>query len=181
MSGLIVVDMQRDFCAGGALECQRSDSIVHKINKLIDFVSGPIFFTRDFHEADDPSFTEWPPHCVRGTDGVKFHKNLWFARSDGIVDKIRYSGFEDIGFFTHGSAIVNELETNFPHVRHLYICGLAVEYCIRATVLDALELNFRVTVVSDACGYVEREKVLPVFRELRMAGAGFMDTETLTL
>jgi len=153
-TALIVVDVQRDFCAGGALAVPDGDAVVPPINALIDkFRSAgrPIFLTRDWHPADHSSFTDqgglWPPHCVADTEGANFHPDLQVDDDMSIVGKATererdaYSGFE-------GTDLGSQLLA--AEVTEVFVCGLATDYCVKATALDARKAGLATTVLTDA-------------------------------
>ena len=145
---LVIVDFQNDFTPGGALEVPHGDEIAGRIAELLD--SGRfdlVVATRDWHPADHGSFAAqggiWPPHCVAGTPGAELHPSLDRARVDVIVDAGKdpsmegYSGFE-----------ATELEQILREhgIDRLTVVGLATDYCVRHTALDALAAGFEVTV-----------------------------------
>ena len=145
---LIVVDFQNDFTPGGALAVPHGDEIAERVNELI--ASGRfdlVVATRDWHPADHGSFEAqggpWPPHCVQDTDGAELHPALDRAGVDVIVDKgddpatEGYSGFQD----TNLASILRERD-----VDAVTVVGLATDYCVRHTSLDALREGFAVTV-----------------------------------
>jgi nicotinamidase/pyrazinamidase len=155
MDALIVVDMQNDFCSGGALEVPDGDAVIEPINRLAeqaDFVVA----TRDWHPPDHRSFAEnggiWPVHCVRDTAGAQFHPDIDQSRFDAVVDAGRtpdaegYSGFED----TELERLLRERDVTEVHVG-----GLALDYCVKATALDARRAGFDVVLHRDATRAVE--------------------------
>lgn len=172
---LIIVDYQNDFTPGGALAVDEGDAIGPRINELA--ASGDfdlIVATRDWHPPDHDSFTEqggpWPVHCVAGSPGAQLHPSLETDRIDFIVDAGRepshqgYSGFEH----TNLEAILRERD-----IDELVVVGLATDYCVKHTALDALRMGFRVHVDERAVRGVEvepgdSERALD---ELRAAGA----------
>jgi nicotinamidase-related amidase len=150
---LVVVDVQVDFCPGGALAVRYGDQVVPRLNSLIrtfEETGLPVFFTRDWHPPDHVSFRSeggpWPPHCVQGSPGAKFHQELDVPRDAEIISKgdrpseEAYSGFQgtDLG------ARLKRLE-----VDDLFIGGLATDYCVKETTLDALRAGFTVEVLKD--------------------------------
>ncbi|MFQ6673426.1 MAG: nicotinamidase [Fidelibacterota bacterium] len=150
---LMVVDLQNDFCPGGSLAVPEGDKIVPVVNRLVrKFAMAhlPIFATRDWHPADHCSFQKqggpWPPHCIQGTRGAEFHPRLRLPDDAAIVSKATspekdaYSGFD-------GTDVGPQLKR--AGVDHIVVCGLATDYCVKATALDALKEGFRVTVVLD--------------------------------
>ena len=158
-SALLVVDMQIDFCPGGSLAVGEGDSIIPVINRYIALFSTnglPVIATRDWHPPVTRHFREfgglWPAHCVQGSAGSRFHPDITFPGNVVVVskgmdpDRDAYSSFQA------------NLETGLPFqdylkirgIDALYICGLATDYCVRNTSLDALGAGFSVTVLRDA-------------------------------
>jgi len=155
MDALIVVDVQNDFCEGGALAVPHGDAVVEPINRLMgefDFVVA----TRDWHPPDHHSFVAqggpWPAHCVQGTHGAELHPGLNAEPIDAVVDAGRepedegYSGFEKTGL----EELLREHDVDTVHVG-----GLALDYCVCATALDARRLGFEVVVHRDATRAIE--------------------------
>jgi nicotinamidase/pyrazinamidase len=150
MDALIVVDVQNDFCPGGALAVPDGDAVIGPINDLAarcPFVVA----TRDWHPPEHGSFAQqsgpWPVHCVRDTPGAQLHPGIDASQIDLVVDKGRepdregYSGFES----TDLEQRLREREVDTVHV-----AGLALDYCVKATALDAKRAGFRVVVHRDA-------------------------------
>jgi nicotinamidase/pyrazinamidase len=150
---LIIVDLQNDFCPGGALAVPEGDKIVPVLNAYIERFSNSkslIVATRDWHPENHISFVEqggiWPKHCVQNTKGAEFHPDLKLPSDSVIVskatepDKEAYSGFD-------GTNLEKLLKGK--GVTRLFVGGLATDYCVRATVLDALRLGFCVFLLLD--------------------------------
>jgi len=150
---LLVVDIQNDFCPGGSLAINQGDRIIKPINELISAFGKarlPVLFTRDWHPVDHCSFKTrggpWPPHCVRGTYGARFHSSLRIPPKAIVISKgtkrnfDAYSGFE-------GTELAEQLRG--LGASELIVCGLATDYCVRNTVLDAIEHGFEATIVTD--------------------------------
>jgi len=150
---LVVVDLQSDFCAGGALEVKEGDRIIAPINQLVAAFEGdnlPVAFTRDWHPKNHCSFKSqggmWPSHCVEGTPGAGFHPLLTIPSkaiiiSKGTVkDRDAYSGFQETN-------LAERLEQ--VGASELFIGGLATDYCVKNTVLDALKLGFKAYIITD--------------------------------
>jgi len=146
-AALVIVDFQNDFTPGGALGVPHGDEVADRLNALIE--SGRfelVVATRDWHPPDHGSFTtaggRWPAHCVAGTPGAQLHASLDADRVDTIVDKGQdpategYSGFD-------GTALATLLRER--GIDAVTIAGLATDYCVRATALDALAEGFAVT------------------------------------
>lgn len=164
-AALIVVDVQNDFCPGGALAVAGGDAVVPVLNQWIEAFrrSGrPVVYTQDWHPADHLSFKErggiWPVHCVQGTRGADFHPQLTVDghvfRKAFLPDKEGYSGFEgrlaqpgDDAGAPAGPDLASWLKAH--GVRKVYVGGLATDYCVRATVLDALAHGFETVLIQD--------------------------------
>ncbi len=156
---LIIVDVQRDFCAGGALAVNDGEDVVPLINALVPKFD-IVVFTRDWHPANHCSFAEepqfidgsWPAHCIADTPGAEFHPDLIVPDDVLIVskatdpDKEAYSDFED-------TDLGDELARR--GVKRVFVCGIATDYCVKATVLDAVAEGFEVFVIEDACRGVD--------------------------
>ena len=150
---LLVVDVQRDFCPGGALAAKSGDEVIPGLNLVIEAFERrglPIFFTRDWHPVDHLSFRGrggiWPPHCVQGTLGAELHPNLRIPATATIISKGTsrdaevYSGFQ-------GTDLEERLRG--LGVDEIFLGGLATDYCVRESTLDALKAGFSVTVIED--------------------------------
>ncbi len=146
MRALIVVDVQNDFCPGGALAVPDGDAVVEGVNRLAA-AAGFVVATRDWHPADHSSFAEqggvWPVHCVADTPGASLHPGIDRDLIDAVVDKGQavdregYSGFE-------GTELLGLLRSQ--GVESVDVAGLALDYCVKATALDARRAGFDVTV-----------------------------------
>ncbi len=173
-SALIVVDMQKDFCRSGSLPVQGCDGLVPGINQLIKVFRGnglPVIFSRDWHPPNHSSFKEfgglWPKHCVQGTEGAKFHEDLEVPENSIIISKgtdpakDAYSAFD-------GTELHYVL--SLKNVRRVFICGVATEYCVKETALDALRLGYEVVVLGDAVAAVNNEEGREALREIVRKG-----------
>lgn len=148
---LIVVDMQRDFCPGGALPVPQGDEVVPVLNEWLGIEGLLKIATRDWHPSNDCSFKRngglWPDHCVQDTPGAQLHADLDAEALDQIISKgvdprrEAYSGFDV-------PELVELLESR--GVRRLWVGGLATEYCVRATAIGGREQGFEVFVIEDA-------------------------------
>ena len=156
---LIVVDVQNDFCPGGALAVENGDEVVPVLNRYIErFVALrlPIFATRDWHPVKTTHFKAyggvWPVHCVQGTHGAEFHPDLKLTPEITIVsagmaaDEDGYSGF--LGRDSSGMSLAALLRDR--GVDRLLIGGLATDYCVKHTVLDGIQEGFQVMLIGDA-------------------------------
>jgi nicotinamidase/pyrazinamidase len=156
---LIAVDVQNDFIPGGSLAVNEGDRVVPALNMLIPKFRTRVF-TRDWHPenhvsfSDDPQFVDksWPAHCVQGTPGAEFHKDLEVPDDAIIVSKATdpdqdaYSAFE-------GTGLADTLHER--GIKRVMVGGLATDYCVKATALDAIREGFEAVVVLDACRGVD--------------------------
>jgi nicotinamidase/pyrazinamidase len=177
MRALIVVDVQNDFCPGGALAVPDGDAVVDAVNRMAADAPFAVA-TRDWHPPDHGSFAAqggpWPVHCVRDTPGAQLHPGIDASHIDAIVDKGQashldgYSGFEE----TDLERLLREHDVDTVDV-----AGLALDYCVKATALDAKRAGLNVIVHRDATRAVE---VSPgdgerAVAELRAAGVEVVD------
>jgi nicotinamidase/pyrazinamidase len=164
---LLVVDVQNDFCPGGSLPVPEGDAVVPVLNEAIRQVSdagGIVFASRDWHPPETAHFQagggRWPPHCVQGTPGARFHPDLALPENaiiittgDNPMDD-GYSAFE--GSDPRGLSFGEALER--AGTRKLVVGGLATDYCVRASVLDARKLDFDVVLLLDAIRGIDAEE-----------------------
>lgn len=169
---LLLIDIQNDFCPGGALAVPEGDLVVPVANRLMPYFP-VVIATRDFHPPGHISFASrhgqplyttietehgtqvlWPDHCIRDDDGAALHSSLDLSSISRIVDKgtdleiDSYSAFFDNARVhkTNLDEILRELQAE-----EIYICGLATDYCVLFSALDGLELGYKVTIVTDGC------------------------------
>ncbi|MCL5269849.1 MAG: bifunctional nicotinamidase/pyrazinamidase [bacterium] len=179
MRALNITDLQNDFMPGGALAVPEGDRVIAPANRLIQHFEF-VVATQDWHPHDHGSFAAnhpgcevgsvielgglpqilWPVHCVQDTFGADFHPNLETARIRRIFHKgvdphiDSYSGFYDNGH-RRSTGLGEYLRDH--DVDELFILGLATDYCVKYSVLDALHMGFRVAVIEDACRGIERQ------------------------
>ena len=182
---LIIVDLQNDFCPGGSLPVVDGDAIVPVVNAMAPLFQH-VVLTRDWHPADHcsfspkPTFTDgsWPAHCVAGTHGAEFHKDLFLPENAVIVNKAdnqdmeAYSGFQ-------GTDLADWLRLR--QIEMVYVCGLATDYCVRFTVMDAIRNKFRVRVIEDAVKGINTPdgSVRQAFEAMVKAGAEVVTSSQL--
>ena len=154
MDALLIVDFQNDFVPDGALPVAGGVEIAEPLNRLLDRFD-LVLATRDWHPPDHSSFeSDWPVHCVQGTHGAELHASLDRDKIDLVIDKGRdrwsqgYSAFED----TELAELLRD-----RGVDRLYVGGLATDYCVKHSVLEARSRGFDVIVVEDAVRAVEAE------------------------
>lgn len=198
---LIVVDIQYDFCPGGALPVKNGDEVIPVINRLTPKFPS-VVATQDWHPADHGSFASqhpgskpmevvnlegidqvlWPDHCVAGTRGAAFHHELDQAPFRAVFrkgikkDVDSYSALMENDHWTE-TGLRGYLEG--LEVKRLFVCGLATDFCVRFTVLDALQMGFETVVISNACrgvdiptGYAEA-----ALQEMKQAGASIVTSD----
>ena len=179
IAALIVVDVQRDFCEGGSLAVTGGAEVAGRIDALLqgDHRYDHVVATRDHHIdpgahfSADPDFVDsWPRHCEVGTPGVQFHDRLRFRDFDAVFDKgeyaAAYSGFE--GTASDGTSLAAWLTAR--DVKRIDVCGIATDYCVRATALDAAGAGFATTVLLDLTAAVVPDGVPATLDKLTAAG-----------
>jgi nicotinamidase/pyrazinamidase len=180
---LVVVDVQNDFCPGGSLAVANGDKVVAPLNKLMnEFLDRgePVYKTRDWHPAKTKHFKAyggtWPVHCVQGTRGAEFHPDLLDDPRITIISKGTddaadgYSGFDG----TNLARLLREEE-----VKEVWVGGLATDYCVKHTVLDARREDFEVKVLADTMRPVNEDPQdgAEAIEEMREAGAEIVGSE----
>ncbi len=198
-TALIVIDVQNDFCPGGALAVGDGHAVVPVINGLIDLFDH-VILTQDWHPADHSSFasghdggepfdtidlhygaqTLWPDHCVQGTAGADFHGDLAWDKAQLVLRK----GFRP-GIDSYSAFFENDRETSTGlngylkerGLRKLVLTGLATDFCVAYSALDAVRLGFETTVVLDGCRAIDLDGSLDAALA-QMGGAGVVLTES---
>lgn len=204
-NALILVDLQNDFLPGGALAVNHGDQVIPVVNDLLNKNFDVVVATKDYHPENHGSFAKshgktpgshvdlygldqilWPVHCVAGTNGAEFCsgwnqekvEEVFYKGTDKTIDS--YSTFFDNG---HRKSTGLDDFLKSRRVKKVFIAGLATDYCVKYSVLDALELGFEVFVVSDACRAVnlgqEDDKI--AIEEMRKAGAHIVTSKEITL
>jgi nicotinamidase/pyrazinamidase len=158
-AALIVVDVQKDFCPGGALPAPGGNDIIPALNRHLAEARTrdlAVYASRDWHPARTAHFQEyggeWPPHCVQGSAGAQFHPDLKLPPDAIIISKgddpqrHGYSAFD--GHTSDGKTLLHDLRDR--HVTRVYVTGIATDYCVKATALDALQAGLEVRILPDA-------------------------------
>lgn len=172
---LLIVDVQNDFVTGSLLGVPNAKDIISVINKYMEKFEY-VLFAKDMHSINHSSFVAqggpWPPHCVEDTNGAELSndlnipKDLWMIYKGTLVDKEAYSAFEATQLFrstpSYGGLVVDKFDLSsflrLTEIGRLFICGLATDYCVKATVLDATKnkmFNGPVFLLMDAIKAVE--------------------------
>lgn len=189
-SALLIVDVQNDFCPGGALQVPNGDRVVVPINRALDrFVAEgmPVLASRDWHLPITKHFKQyggsWPVHCVQGTKGAAFHPELRLPHGTLVLSKginpemDGYSAFEGVSDDGRSlQSVVEELS-----IQHLYLAGLATDYCILYTAREALQCGLSVTILTDAVAGVDLTSHASdlALKELHCAGARLVTVDEL--
>lgn len=183
---LIVIDVQNDFCPGGALAVADGDAVVPVTNRLMQRFDH-VVLTQDWHPADHSSFAAnnpghdpfslidmpygpqvlWPTHCVQGTDGAAFHSDLESDRANLIIRKGYRSEIDSYSaFFENDHKTTTGLAGYLRErsVTHLIMVGLATDFCVRFSAVDARKLGYKVTLLEDACRAIDLDGSLAAAR-----------------
>lgn len=170
---LLIIDIQNDFCPGGALEVPEGDKIIPEVNKLSDMDKfSKVIATQDWHPPEHISFasnqekepfseieidgvkqTLWPDHCVQGADGAKFHPRLDLKPVDLILRK---GGSPDVDSYSAFLENDKKTETGLHYylkgmdIEEIFVCGLATDFCVYYSCLDGIKYDFKVNLVRDA-------------------------------
>jgi nicotinamidase/pyrazinamidase len=174
---LIVVDVQNDFCPGGALAVPNGDEVIRPINRLIQSFEH-VVLTQDWHPKSHSSFatshsgkapfsnttmfygeqTLWPDHCVQGTPGAEFHRDLVWSKAQLIIRKGFHTAIDSYSaFFENDHATPTGLAGYLRErgAEELTLVGLATDYCVAYSALDAVQQGFHTTVLLDACRAID--------------------------
>jgi nicotinamidase/pyrazinamidase len=202
MQCLVVVDVQNDFCPGGALAVPKGDKVVQVINRLAARFDN-VVLTQDWHPRGHASFASsyrgrkpfetidlpygkqvlWPDHCVQGTPGAAFHAGLDVTKAQLVIRKgfhrdiDSYSGFVEADRKTSTGLAGYLKERGF---RSVFVCGLATDFCVGWTALDARAAGFEVSVIEDACRAIDLEGSLArAWSEMEGAGVRRVSSSAL--
>lgn len=165
MKALIIIDVQSDFMPGGALPVPEGDKIIPVINRLMKEFKH-IVATQDWHPKNHISFQLWPSHCIQNTPGADFAEQLHREKIEAVFrkgndpERDAYSGFQGTGLAEY----LHKIKAN-----ELYFVGVATDYCVLHSVLDALKLGFKVFVVREACRAIQDEE--GALKQMRGKGA----------
>jgi nicotinamidase/pyrazinamidase len=183
-NALLAVDLQNDFVQGGSLPVPNGTQVAAMVARHVRHFKTEYQFvvaTRDYHEdpadhfSDHPDFqTTWPPHCVVGTPGAAFVVPISNLVREKLIQTIvskgrhaaAYSGFE--GLDARGHPLVDVLKE--ARIDHIDVCGIATDYCVRATALDARKNGFQVRVLVNLCAAVNEATGQQAIEEMKAAG-----------
>lgn len=197
-TALIMIDIQNDFCPGGALAVDEGDKIIQRINAMQEDFAVRVL-TQDWHPANHSSFADnhqaaepfsitqmpygpqvlWPRHCVQGSDGAAFHDELETNSTDLILRKGFRPSIDSYSAFYEND---HETQTGLNGylrergVSHLFMVGLATDFCVRFSAVDAARLGYQVTVVTGACRAIDLEGSLAIaLQDMRDNGVTLTD------
>lgn len=203
-SALIVIDVQKDFCPGGALAVPRGDEVVPPINRLIAAFDH-VLLTQDWHPSGHSSFasshagrtpfssiampygeqTLWPDHCVQGTVGAEFHQDLVWSKAELVVRKGFRAAIDSYSAFFENDRTTPTGLGGYLRERgltRLIMAGLATDFCVAYSALDAARLGFEVAVALDACRAIDLAGSLTAAEEaMRAAGVRFADSAAVAV
>lgn len=176
---LLIVDVQNDFCPGGALPIEEGDRVVSVINPWIEAAREkgvPVYASRDWHPVGHVSFSEqggdWPPHCVQDTPGAAFHKDLNLPANTVVITKgVRFDQDQNSAFDQTGLAE----EFRRSGIHRVFVAGLALDVCVQATVIDALNEGFETVVLLSATRPVTEEGGRIAVENMKKTGAVIYD------
>lgn len=202
MKALLIVDIQNDFCPGGALGVKDGDTVIPIINKLVDKFE-VIVQTQDWHPEGHSSFASshegkepyetmemfygeqvlWPDHCVQGTQGAEFHKDLNTKPVQLIIRKGYNPAIDSYSAFFENDQKTTTGLTGFLKnrgIKELYICGLATDFCVKWSALDGIKEGFKAFVIEDASkGINLNNSVEEAWKEMEAAGAKRIDSSEI--
>lgn len=202
-AALIMVDLQNDFCEGGALEVSGGSSVIPLANQLQPYFR-LVVATQDWHPADHTSFASnhpghgisdairighvlqilWPDHCIQGGHGAEFYPDLNISRVDKIIHKGTDSSIDSYSAFFDNEHLRSTGLGDYLHehnIHDVYILGLATDYCVKYSALDAKQLGFNVYVIEDACRGVDLAEgdVVSALDEMRASGIHVITSDVI--
>lgn len=198
---LIIIDVQNDFCPGGALEVPLGDQVVPVINRITKQFQ-TIVLTQDWHPIGHASFanshnadpfstttlsygeqTLWPDHCIQGSDGARLHSDL---QSDGaalLIRKGMHSGIDSYSAFFENDKTTTTGLTGYLRqlgIKRVFCAGLAFDFCVRFTAEDAVKEKFKTVVIEDACRAIDMDNSADAAREsFKQAGITMLQSTAL--
>ncbi len=204
LRALIIVDIQIDFCPGGALPVHKGDEVIPLANRLSRMFT-TVAVTQDWHPANHVSFASnhegmnvydqleinginqvlWPDHCVAGTGGALFHPDLETDRANIIIRKGTTPGLDSYSAFFENDRISKTGLSGYLNAREIeevYLCGLATDYCVFYSAMDAVRTGFKTHVVLDACRGINNPEgsLESVIEQMKVHGIRIINSGELT-
>lgn len=176
---LLVIDIQNDFCPGGALAVENGDAVLPETNHWLREAARngiTVLASRDWHPEGHVSFKpeggDWPPHCIQDSEGARFHPELELPDDAIVVTKgVRFDRDQNSAFAETGL----EVYLRRRGIRRLFVCGLALDVCVLASVLDARSAGFEVVLITEATRAVDPRRNPEVMARIREAGVELID------
>lgn len=202
MKTLVIIDVQNDFCKGGALEVPNGSDVVPVINKLIPEFD-VIIQTQDWHVKGHSSFASshngknpydtveldygqqvlWPEHCVQGTEGAEFHKDLITKKTQVVIRKGFRKSIDSYSTFFENDQTTKTGLTGYLNdrgIKEFYAVGLATDFCVKWSVLDGIKEGFEVNIIEDAVRGIDLNGSLDqAWKEMRDAGASIVQSKEI--
>lgn len=202
MKALLIVDLQNDFCPGGALEVPEGDEILPTVNKLVN-VFDAVIQTQDWHPADHSSFASmhdgkdpydtievdygeqvlWPDHCVQGSMGAQFHPELNTIKTQVIIRKGFRKSIDSYSTFFENDQTTTTGLTGYLEQRgitDLYTVGLATDFCVKWSILDGIDEGFNMHIVKDAVKGIDLNGSLDeAWKEMKEKGVNIVTSDEL--
>jgi len=199
---LIIIDVQNDFCPGGALEVPQGDQVVSAINQIARQFQ-TIVLTQDWHPQEHASFasshnadpfstttlsygeqTLWPDHCIQGSDGAAFHPDLQTNGAALVIRKGMHPGIDSYSAFFENDKTTTTGLTGYLRqlgIKRVFCAGLAFDYCVRFTAEDAIKEKFKTVVIEDACRAIDMDNSADAARaSFKQMGITMLQSTALT-
>lgn len=200
MHALLIVDVQNDFCPGGELAIPEGDAVIEPINSISPYFNN-IILTQDWHTPNHSSFASqhegkneydtieldygtqvlWPDHCVQGSIGAEFHHKLETARSTLVIRKGFRTAIDSYSAFYENDKTTRTGLAGYLKelgVKTLFITGLATDFCVKYSAIDAIKEGFEVYVVEDACRGIDLDNSVETsIKEMKLVGVKFTDSK----
>lgn len=204
MNTLLIIDVQNDFCPGGALEVLRGDTVIPVINSIIPAFDA-VIQTQDWHPEGHHSFASshdgkdpydtvemdygeqvlWPDHCIQGSSGAEFHPDLNTTKTEVIIRKGFRREIDSYSTFYENDQKTPTGLTGYLKERgisELYVAGLATDFCVKWSVIDGLREKFKVHIIEDAVKGIDIDgSVEQAWKEMKDAGAEITSSEKIHL
>ncbi len=181
MKTLLIVDVQNDFCPGGTLAIDEGNKVVPVINQIINKFD-LVLASKDWHPEDTIHFDNWPVHCVRNTKGAELHPDLKVDKIDQIL--LKGTGNRNDGYSAfEATNICLEKFLREKGINELYITGLATDYCIMATAIEATEKGFNTYVITDTIKAFNAQPGdnVRALKKMKKAGCNLMTSKEILL
>lgn len=180
MKALLIVDVQNDFCPGGSLAVNDGDLVVPVINRILDKFD-LVMASKDWHPRDTVHFENWPVHCVQNSEGAEFHPDLDAGKIDQIL--LKGTGNRNDGYSAFEATNVSlDKFLREREIDELYVAGLATDYCVKASAIDASRQGFRTYIITDAIKAVNVEPGddSMALQEMKEAGCSLITSDEIS-